>query len=381
MFPAPQDLDTATAFRRALHRRPELSGEERGTAAAVAALLAGFRPDRLVTGLGGHGVAAVFVGAEAGETILLRAELDALPIPETGAAGHRSEVAGKGHLCGHDGHTAILVAVAAGLARRRPRRGRVVLLFQPAEETGAGAAAVIADPGFAALRPDRAFALHNLPGLPLGAVALKVGIVNCASRGLRVVFSGRTAHAATPHEGRSPLPALAQLMPAFAALGGGGRLDEGFRLVTVTHAVLGAPTFGVAPGLGEVWATLRTLRDAAMAELVHAAESLAAEAAEAAGLEHAVRHAEVFPHCENHPDAVAAFAAALDRDGLPHAPGAPMRASEDFGRFGAVAPSAMLFLGAGTDHPGLHAPDYDFPDALIPIGSRIFARLIEEVLG
>ncbi|ALN72172.1 amidohydrolase [Aureimonas sp. AU20] len=373
-------VSNAIAFRRRLHQAPEVSGEEAETAEAVAARLAAFRPDQLLRGLGGHGVAAVFEGAAPGRSLLLRCELDALPIQEISDVPHRSRVPGKGHLCGHDGHSAILTLVAAELSRRRPARGRVVLLFQPAEETGAGAAAVIADPAFSAIAPDMALSLHNWPGLSLGEVALREGPVNCASRGLRITLSGKTAHASMPQDGLSPMPALARLMPALAALGPGGALDERFRLVTVTHARLGEPAFGIAPGEAEIWATLRTLRNEAMDALVREAEALVAAEAEAAGLRYALAYDDVFRHCENHPEAVALLRRALDAAGIAHAPGTPMYPSEDFGRFADLSPSAMLFLGAGTDHPRLHNPDYDFPDELIAIGARVFLRAAREFL-
>ncbi len=200
---------------------------------------------------------------------------------------------------------ATLAALGLGLGRQRPARGRAVLLFQPAEENGAGAAAVVADPRYREIAPDYAFALHNMPGLPLGQVALAVGPMSCASRGMRIVLTGKTAHAADAR-GRdlSPMRAVAGLMPALAALGPGGPLDEGFRLVTVTHARMGEPSFGIAPGHAEVWATLRTLTDAGMAGLCAEAEALARGAAVEVGLGVAITYEDVFVHCENEPEAV-----------------------------------------------------------------------------
>ncbi len=376
-----KDVSDAVAFRHHLHRYPEVSGHEAETAAAVVDRLADHGPDRILRRIGGHGVAAVFNGSAPGPTVLLRCELDALPIVEIGTVPHRSRVDGKGHLCGHDGHSAILTLVAAHLARRRPSRGRVVLLFQPAEETGDGAAAVIADPAFGTISPDYALSLHNLPGMPFGEVSLREGPVNCASRGMRIILDGKTAHASMPQDGISPMGAMARLMPALTKLGReGAPLDECFRLVTVTHARLGEPAFGIAPGRGEIWATLRTLRDEAMEDLVSAAEVLVATEARASYLECAVTFDDVFPHCENHPEAVAVLRKALEAEGIIHYPGEPIYPSEDFGRFAKVSRSAMFFLGAGVDHPRLHNPDYDFPDDLIPLGARVFLRTIADVL-
>jgi amidohydrolase len=350
-------LAEAQDLRRALHRAPELSGAEVATAAGVADRMQRLGAREVVTGLGGTGVAAVFGSGDRG--LLIRCELDALPIVETGTPAWRSQVAGVAHLCGHDGHMAILHALAAALGAEPPRNARVILLFQPAEETGAGAAAVLADPRLAALGADMAIALHNMPGVPFGAVALREGPVSCASRGLRIALRGRTAHASEPEKGRSPGAALAALIPGLAALGNDRpTADPAFRLATVTHARLGVPAFGVAPGEAEILVTLRTLLDGQMAALEAEARALVAQAADGFATEITVH--EAFGHCVNHPEAVAVLArATADR---PQAEGvAPMRASEDFGLFGSVMPSAMLFLGAGEDVPPLHAPDYDFP--------------------
>jgi amidohydrolase len=208
-----RDMIELVDWRHALHRNPEISGEERETASAVVRFVDTSKPDRVVTQLGGHGVAAVFDSGQPGPTVLFRCELDALPIQELSDAPHRSAVAGKGHLCGHDGHMTILGALSRAIGRERPRRGRAVLLFQPAEETGAGAAAVIADPKFEAIAPDYAFALHNMPGLPLGEARLSVGPANCASRGMRIVLTGKTSHASVPEGGVSPMLAVSRLMP------------------------------------------------------------------------------------------------------------------------------------------------------------------------
>lgn len=382
MFLSNRDIVELTAFRRELHRYPEVSGEERETARRIIDFLSPLDPDQIVANLGGHGLAVVFNGTDPGPTLLFRSELDALPIEEISSSGHRSTLPGKGHLCGHDGHSTTLAALARGLSRQRPSRGRVVLLFQPAEENGAGAAAVIADPKFAGIAPDLAFSLHNLPGMPLGHVALKAGPVNCASRGMRVTLTGKTSHASEPEKGVSPMTAIALLMPALTGLSRSSPPHPDFLLVTITHARLGERAFGISPGQGEIWATLRTLTDEGMADLVQRAEALVQAAASAHGLSLDIQYEDVFHHCENAPDAVAHLASALEAEGVPFDEGAlPMRGSEDFGRFREKAPTAMFFLGSGEKHPALHNPDYDFPDDLIAIGSRIFMRVVRNILG
>ncbi|TFV29522.1 amidohydrolase [Bradyrhizobium frederickii] len=382
MFLTENDLNELVAWRRHLHAVPELSGQEAKTAEAVRARLQAAGADRIVSGLGGHGVLGIYDGRESGPTVMLRAELDALPIQEKSELKHRSLVAGKAHLCGHDGHMAILAAVAQNLSQQRLSRGRVALLFQPAEEDGSGAAAVLADAKFEQVRPDFVFALHNLPGLGFGQVSLAEGLVNCASQGMRIRLSGRTTHASNPELGISPKDALARLLLEIPALGHGTELDDDFSMLTVTHARLGEPAFGIAPGFGELWVTLRTCTDVMMERLRLEAEDLVRRVTAGEGLSTEIAYRDVFNHCANDVDAVAHLRSALDAEGVRHsAKGLPLRGSEDFGRFGSRSKSAMFFLGAGKEHPGLHEPNYDFPDQLIEVGARIFIRTIRNLLG
>jgi len=374
----PTDIAELTAFRRALHQQPELSGQEQKTARALLAFLADTHPDEVLTGLGGHGLALTY--GTSGPRVLLRAELDALPITELTGAPHASRVPGKGHLCGHDGHMAILAATAR-LIRRDPPNGRITLLFQPAEEDGSGAAAVMADPRYARIMPDYAFALHNMPGVETGCALLAAGPVNCASMGLKIRLTGKTAHASLPHTGVSPAPALAALIPALTALASAGSLDDSYRLTTVTHAWLGEAAFGIAPGQAELWVTLRTLTDAAMDGLLDAARHLVTKIALAHGLAYDCSQHDIFRACLNDPAATTVLSQTLTDLGIAFcAENLPMRASEDFGRFGATTRSAMLFLGAGVSHPALHNPDYDFPDDLIALGAAIFDHACRRVL-
>lgn len=382
MFLSNSDMVDLVEWRRQLHRNPEISGEERETAKAVVAFVEPSRPDRIITGLGGHGVAVIYEGREPGPTVMFRAELDALPIEEISDSEYRSQVPGKGHLCGHDGHMAILASLSRGLGRQRPQRGRVVLMFQPAEEDGSGAAAVIADPKFAEIAPDWAFSLHNRPGMPVGHIRLSVGPANCASRGLKIVLTGETTHASTPEFGVSPMQAVARLMPGLTALGRGGALDEGFTLVTVTHASMGAQAFGIAPGQAEIWATLRTVSDAQMAALCEAAETLVRETTQAHGLALATSYHDIFHDCVNDAEAVAHLQQAFADEGLAHGPAdGPSRGSEDFGLFGRGAKSAMFQLGSGETTANLHNPDYDFPDDAIAPGARAFMRALRNLVG
>ena len=377
----PDRLAQLTGLRHSLHQIPEVSGAEEKTAAYITTYLRAYAPDRLLTGLGGHGVAAVYDGAEDGPTVMIRCELDGLPIEELSDQSYRSTHPGRGHLCGHDGHMTMVAALAEDLAAERPARGRVVLMFQPAEETGKGAPAVVADPAFGEIAPDYAFSLHNLPGLAVGQIALCSGPANCASRGMRIRLSGRTSHAAAPQDGVSPAGAMAQLLPGLVALGGGTDLGPDYALVTLTHARLGEATFGIAPGEGEVWATLRTVNDTRMARLIEEATALVGKVCAEQGLGHEISFDDVFEACTNHPEAVTVLQKACERVGLRVAmQDRPQRWSEDFGQFGKGAKAAMFWLGSGEDQPQLHNPDYDFPDAAIPVGAGLFRAVVSELL-
>lgn len=371
-----------TAFRRALHQYPELSGEEVETAKKIKAALEQLSPTKVLSGLGGHGVAAVFDSGVEGPTVLFRAELDALPIEEQNDIEWSSVSAGKSHVCGHDGHMTMLLGLGRLISRDPVAKGRVVLMFQPAEEDGSGARTVVADPRFEELRADWAFAIHNEPGRPFGHVSTRPGLINCASLGLMITLSGKTAHAADPQDGVSPMRTVAELMPRLEGLSNDGPLEDGFQLVTVTHALLGEPTFGVAPGEAKIYATLRTTRDDHLDVLEAAARDLATSMAEKHGLGIAFAIHDKFAASINDTEAHAVAVTAMNAIGVKNDDvGVPMRASEDFGVFGWDAKAAMLCLGPGEDHAALHNPDFDFPDDLIPIGCAIFERIARDLLG
>ncbi len=373
-------MATSIELRHALHAHPELSSREQATMERLAAFFAPLAPDETIAGLGGTGIAFAFGRAGGGPTVLLRSELDALPIAEANEMPYRSRQDGVSHKCGHDGHMAILAEVGRRLSQDRPGRGRVVLLYQPAEETGAGAAAVLADPAFERIRPDSVFALHNVPGYPLGQVIVRDGTFACASRGMHIRLTGRTAHAAEPETGASPAAALATIVTAFGQLSVAPGEGRELRLVTVVGAAMGGPNYGIAPGEGELHATLRSETDATMAGLVNHCEAIAREQAAQHGLGIDIDYHEVFDATVNAPAAVDTIRQAC-RDLDVREAEQPFRWSEDFGRFTQVAEGAFFGLGAGTGIPDLHHRDYDFPDALIDAGARTFLRIVGERLG
>jgi amidohydrolase len=374
-----EQITYLTKLRHDLHRQPEISGEEAQTAARIVQELTNAGADRIWQNLGGFGVAAEFSSAKPGPTVMIRCELDGLPILEQSVLPYRSEIDGKGHLCGHDGHMCIVMGVALGLAKR-PACGRVILLFQPAEENGFGAQAVVDDPRWPQIRPDYAFAYHNVPGRPLGEIGLRVGPANCASRGMKISLHGKSSHAAAPEDGVSPSAAMAHLMQHLPALSSGTISDASFGLSTLTHARLGEPTFGIAPGEGELRVTLRSMTDKRMKSLIQDAQSILENINGQLKVE--VSWQDVFSTVVNDLEATniareAACAKGFSILEMDH----PMRWSEDFGRFGLDGVRAsMIFLGAGETQPQLHNPDYDFPDALLPLGTGLLLTIIEQIL-
>lgn len=373
-----RDLVELLAVRRSLHASPELSGREEETSQRIASLLERSGADEVLLGLGGHGVAGIYRGGARGKTVVLRGELDALPIRETGTKAHRSKHEGVAHSCGHDGHMTILLGVARSLERARPGAGQVVLLFQPAEETGEGMARILEDGRLSALGPDLAFALHNLPGHEEGAVLLRQGTFACASKGLRIELQGNTAHAAWPETGRSPAGTLARLLQRLPGLA--GMAPRGRRTwLTPVHARLGEEAFGVAPGEAVLLVTLRAETDEGMEALERAVRGAVTEEALRDSLAVTITEADVFPATVNDGVAVETVLGAATRLGFPVVEmKEAMRASEDFGRLAALCPLALFGLGAGTGCRALHDSSYDFPESLVPRGVDLFLTILEE---
>ena len=373
------DLLRVIGLRRQLHENAELSGREQGTADIIRHFLASSRPHAVLCGLGGGaGLAMIYHGEGPGPTIVVRSDLDALPIRETRELAHCSKNPEVSHKCGHDGHMAILAGLALRLQQTGLRAGKVVLLFQPAEETGAGALEVINDARFAELRADHIFALHNLPGYPLGQVLIRPGVFACASRGMIIRLSGVSAHAAYPEMALNPNRAFIEILQGLSQLS--ASLNS-LSLVTVVYARLGEITFGTTPGSAEIMATLRSDRDEHLDRLAQEAEELARRAVRDSGLGLDITWREKFSTTVNDRDAVEIVRQAAAACGMGIYPmDEPFRWSEDFGEFLGTIPGALFCIGAGEDHPPLHHPDYDFPDELIAAGICIFEQIVQSIL-
>jgi len=364
-------------LRRKLHTMPEIALEEKNTAQEILNFFSALHPDQTITKLGGEGLAFVFKGKKSGPRTLFRCELDALPIEDLKESSHQSQISGKGHLCGHDGHMAIICGLGEKLAQNRPESGEVVLLFQPAEETGDGAKAILEDPRFGEIRPDFALALHNLPGYPLHQIVMRKGTFAAGSTGMSIYLKGKTAHSAHPEAGINPAQALARLIQKLPQL---PKESRGFSLLTLIHAELGSLAFGTSAGKASLSMTLRAFDQQDLNELIERVKEQALAEAKAEGLELAFGFVEQFAVSVNdqalHPiveNSAKSLGLSLTENSE------PFRWSEDFGLFSQVCPSFLFGLGAGETCPQLHEGTYDFPDEIIQTGVRMFEGIARQI--
>lgn len=364
-------------LRHYLHRFPEISGNESNTSKSIEDFIKPLNPDKIITQIGGHGLAAIFKGDKEGPLTMIRCELDALPIKELNTnIEYASSTENVSHKCGHDGHMAIVAGLALDL---KPKKGIVMLLFQPAEETGQGAQAVLLDEKFNSFKPDYVFTLHNLPGFPMNQIILRKGTFCAASTGLKINIIGETAHASAPETGNSPAIVVAELLPILIDLPNAKSSElNDFTLVTITHVKIGEPTFGISPATANIFLTLRAYENQDLITILNYIESTVELIAE--GFEIEITQHENFDATVNNDDQVDLIQSIAIQNNLPVTYiKEANRWSEDFGLFLQKCPGAIFGLGAGTGQFALHNPYYDFPDELIETGIKMFKGIIEEL--
>ena len=379
------------AVRRDIHAHPELCFQEQRTSDVVAGKLAewGIEVHR---GMGTTGVVGVIKNGSSKRSIGLRADMDALPVNEANTFAHASKHPGKMHACGHDGHTAMLLAAAQHLAKHKHFDGTVVLIFQPAEEGGGGAREMIKDGLFDKFPVDAVFGLHNWPGMPVGTLAVSPGPVMASSNEFKITIRGKGCHAALPHNGIDPVPIACEMVQAFQTIVSRNLkpIDAGVISVTMIHA--GDATNVVANSC-ELQGTVRTFT-VEMLDLIERRMQTIAEhvsAAHEASCEFAfVRN---YPPTINHVNE-----AAFTREVLSGIVGAdnvlaqePTMGAEDFSYMLLEKPGAYFFIANGEGqhremgHGGgpctLHNPSYDFNDDLIPLGGTVWVRMVEQFLA
>jgi amidohydrolase len=306
--------------------------------------------------------------------------MDALPITEINNLDYISTNKGVAHLCGHDGHTAVLCGVANMADKYRPKKGKLVLLFQPAEETGAGAELVIKDKMFEEIKPDFAFGFHNLPGYQKNTCFIRYGTFSSASTGVIINLKGLSSHAAYPEDGNNPDKCLAELINEFNSITSKNIFDD-FVLITVIHAKLGEIAFGTTPGDATIMLTIRSYLNNDMDKLIESIKSMLARVCEKHKISYHIDFTEHFPANKSDEYCVnlvkeSAKTCNINTQELANA----FRWSEDFGHFASNFKSAFFGIGSGESHPQLHNENYDFPDEITATSIKLFFEIYKTLL-
>ena len=382
------------ALRRDIHAHPELCFEEVRTADLVAAKLTQWGIP-LHRGMGKTGVVGIVHGRDGGACgrgVGLRADMDALPMQEFNTFAHASQAPGKMHACGHDGHTAMLLAAAQYLASHRDFDGTVYLIFQPAEEGGGGARVMMDDGLFTRFPMEAVFGMHNWPGMPAGTMAVSAGPVMASTSEFKITIRGKGSHAAMPHMGIDPVPIACQVVQGFQSIVSRNKkpLDAGVISVTMIHA---GEASNVVPDACELQGTVRTFTT----EVLDLIERRMRQVAEHTCAAHEARCE--FELVRNYPPTVnspaeAAFARQVMVDILGEdkvLAQEPTLGGEDFAYMLQAKPGAYCFIangegghrdaGHGAGPCTLHNPSYDFNDALIPLGATYWVRLAQAWLN
>src|SRR5689334_856091 len=372
-----------TEWRRDLHMHPELQYDVQRTAGSVAEKLRAFGCDEVVTGLGRTGVVGVIRGKKSGsaKTIGLRADMDALPIEEANDLPYKSTVPGKMHACGHDGHTAMLLGAARYLAETRNFSGTAVVIFQPAEEGGAGGKLMVDDGLMDRFGINEVYGMHNYPGMPVGTFGIRPGPMMAAADSLTIDVEGVGAHAARPHLGIDTVLVGAQIINALQSVV--SRNVDPLKSAVVSICMFRAGNAdNVIPQTVQLRGTARSLppevRDLLETRLPVAVESTA----QAYGAKAKLIYRRGYPVLVNHEQqtefaaSVAGEIAGPDKinTSLP-----PMMGAEDFSYMLNARPGAFIWIGNG-ESAGLHHPSYNFNDEAIPFGTSYWVKLIETAL-
>ncbi|MEA2921149.1 MAG: hypothetical protein QOF07_1112 [Bradyrhizobium sp.] len=374
------------AWRRDIHEHPELQYDVHRTAAFVADRLREFGCDEVATGLGRTGVVGVIKGRKpAGrgdiKVIGLRADMDALPIEEATSLPYASKTPGKMHACGHDGHTAMLLGAARYLAETRNFAGDAVVIFQPAEEGGAGAAAMIDDGLFDRFAIDQVYGMHNGPGIPVGSFAIRPGPIMAATDAIDLRIEGLGGHAARPHKCIDPVLAGAQLITALQGIVSRNvdPLEAAVISICEFHA---GNARNVIPQTAELKGTVRTLT-AEVRELVEKrVREVVAGVAQVTGTKIDLEYVRGYPVVVNHgPQTDFATQVAREVAGEANVHDMPpLMGAEDFAYMLEKRPGAFIFCGNG-DSAGLHHPAYNFNDEAIVFGTSYWIKLVENTLA
>ncbi|KAB1088397.1 amidohydrolase [Neorhizobium galegae] len=369
-------------WRRYLHENPEILYEVENTAAFVEQKLKEFGVDEVVPGIGRTGVVGIIRGkGPGGRTIGLRADMDALPLTEITGKPWASKVPGKMHACGHDGHTSMLLGAAKYLAETRNFNGTVALIFQPAEEGGAGALAMVEDGMMERFGIEEVYGMHNMPGIPLGQFAIRKGGIMAAPDRFTITIKGRGGHAAQPHRTIDPIFIGSQLVGSLQAIAARNADPVHSIVISVTRFDAGT-AYNIIPDQATLWGTVRTLseetRDLAENRIRQIVEGIVS----AHGASSEIDYYRQCPVTFNHDlETEHAIGVATEVVGASNVDTnvEPTMAGEDFAFMLKRRPGAFIFIGNG-DTAALHNPHYDFDDEAISYGISYWVRLAEQRL-
>jgi amidohydrolase len=373
------------AWRRDIHQHPELLYDVHRTAAFVADRLREFGCDEVVTGIGKTGVVGVIKGRKSAngglKVIGLRADMDALPIAEETNLPYASKTPGKMHACGHDGHTAMLLGAARYLAETRNFAGQAVVIFQPAEEGGAGAAAMIKDGLMDRFGIEQVFGMHNGPGIPVGQFAIRTGPIMAATDSIDIKIEGLGGHAARPHKCIDSVLVGAQLIGGLQSIVSRtvDPLDSAVISICEFHA---GNARNVIPQTAELRGTVRTLTEEVRALVEKRVREVVAGVAQMTGAKIDLVYERGYPVTVNHAaqtEVARRVAKEVGGDGAV-AETDPMMGAEDFAYMLEARPGAFIFCGNGNT-AGLHHPAYNFNDEAIVYGTSYWIRLVENSLA
>lgn len=372
-------FEEISTWRRDLHAHPELRFEEYRTAAFVASKLKEFGVDEIVTGFGGTGVVGVIHGQNntSGRSIGFRADMDALPIQEVNDLPHASTIPGKMHACGHDGHTSMLLGAAKYLAETRNFDGKIVLAFQPAEEGGGGARAMIDAGLMDKWNVEEIYGMHNMPGLPIGEFAVRTGPQMASPDKFEIIVHGKGGHGAMPHKGVDSTLVAAQIVVALQSIASRNINPLENIVVSVCGFRTETDTYNVIPNTVRLRGTVRTFEKDVQSFVRARIDALTKSTADGYGAVAEVTHMSGPPPLVNH-EREADFAAeiALSVCGVAHRNFEPSMGGEDFSEMLLERPGAYLFVGNG-DSADLHNPSYEFNDDVIPVGCSWFVTMAE----
>lgn len=367
-------------IRHRLHELAEPSGAEKCTQAYILDILKNCPPTVIHTFEDSYNVLAVYDFGAGGETILIRGDFDAVRIDETLDLPYASATPGVSHKCGHDGHAAILLGLAEHLHQHPLQEGRVLLFFQAAEETGEGAGQLLKSHILDQYHPQWVYALHNIPGEPLGTVVCKPGSFTCSVISCDIELHGRTSHAAEPLKALSPYPAATAITNALLAMNQYDMAREDFQLVTLVEFRVGEQAYGVTAGHGVLRFTLRAKNDKLLQETrQNIIQTVDATVAQHPGIEKNITWKEYFAASNNHTEAVDHIRHACLQTGLLYREKEfPFSWGEDFGLLTQHYPGALFGIGSGEQQPPLHHQHFDFPDTLVEIGVKMFSEIVKK---